>query len=263
VKEASIYSNQSLIAYNQAAKIRQPGKSTFNFPSFPVAPEFSAILRFWLFSITLMWNNQINLKFLQTLTKWITIVAFISNQTQGALSGTTTTIARDTHRFKGFFGELYFRGRCRGKGASDRNTLAVDHHHPLRSFAPFGRANKGPPFLAGAKLPSMKASCQSSAPFSSSMERNLRQTSSQTPCSSQSLNLRQQEDGLGYLSGRSCQRAPVRSTQRIPSRTSLLSIEGRPPFGLLFGLGRSGSISFHRSSFMNRVFLAIGHLPTA
>ncbi len=263
MKEASIYSNQSLIAYNQAAKIRQPGKGAFNFPSFPIASEFSAILRFCLFPIAPVWNNQIDFKLFQPLTKWITIVTFIGNQTQRALSGTTATIARYTHRFKSFFGKRYFRGRCRGKGASDRNTLAVDHHHPLRSFAPFGRANKGPPFLAGAKLPSMKASCQSSAPFSSSMARNLRQTSSQIPCSSQSLNLRQQEDGLGYLSGRSCQRAPVRSTQRIPSRTSLLSIEGRPPFGFRFGLGSSGSINFHRSSFMKRVFLAIGHLPTA
>jgi hypothetical protein len=159
--------------------------------------------------------------------------------------------------------EFDFRGRCRGKGASDRNTLAVDHHHPLCSFAPFGRANKGPPFFAGAKLPSMKASCQSSAPFSSSMDRNFRQTSSQTPCSSQSLNRRQQVDGLGYQSGRSCHRAPVLSTQRIPSRTMRLSAGGRPPFGFCFGAGSSGSSSFHLPSFMKRVYLAIGHLPIA
>jgi hypothetical protein len=59
----------------------------------------------------------------------------------------------------------------RGKDASERNTLAVDHHHPLRSFAQFGRANKVFPFFAGAKLQWMKASCQPSAPFSSSMDR--------------------------------------------------------------------------------------------
>jgi hypothetical protein len=47
------------------------------------------------------------------------------------------------------FGERDFCGRCLGKGASQSNTLAVDHHHPLRSFAPFGRLNSGPPFSPG------------------------------------------------------------------------------------------------------------------
>jgi hypothetical protein len=161
------------------------------------------------------------------------------------------------------FCEFDFCGRCRGKGASNRNTLAVDHHHPLRSFAPFGRPNSGPPFFAGAKLPSIKASCQSSAPFSSSMERNFLQTSSQTPCSSHSLSRRQQVDALGYRSGRSFQRAPVRSTQRIPSKTSRLLIAGLPPLGFRFCFGSSGSSSFHWSLFMKRVYLAIGHLPIA
>ena len=106
MKEASIYSNQSLIAYNQAAKIRQPRKGTFDFPSFPVALEFSAILRFRFSPITSMRNNQIYFKLFKLVIKLITVIALINNKAQGALSGTTTTIARYTHRFKGFFGEL-------------------------------------------------------------------------------------------------------------------------------------------------------------
>ena len=210
-----------------------------------------------------MRNNKINFQLFTPLAKRIAVVSFIAYQARRALFWTTTTFAGNLYRFKRLFRELDLRGRCRGKGASNRNTLAVDHHHPLRSFAPFGRANKGPPFFAGAKLPSIKASCQSSAPFSSSMERKFLQTSSQTPSSSQSLNLRQQVDGLGYRSGRSFHRAPVRSTQRIPSRTSRLSIAGRPPLGFRFCVGSSGSNSFHWSSFMKRVYLAIGHLPIA
>jgi hypothetical protein len=137
---------------------------------------------------------------------------------------------------------------------SQRNTLAVDHHHPLCAFPPLGLpgtarqgrcANPKPPFLAGAKLPSTKASLQSSWPRSSSVPRKARQISSQTSCSSHCCNRRQQVDGLGYLSGKSCQRAPVRNTHRMPSSTARLGAQGRPPFLDFGSSGSRGSISFH------------------
>ena len=263
MKEGAIHINSSFMAHQQAAIITKPGKGTFNYPPFAISPKFSPILHFGSFSVSAMRNNQINFKYLEPLSEWIAVIAFIGNQAQRALFGAATAIARYFYRFERLFGELELRGRCRGKGASQRNTLAVDHHHPLRSFAPFGRPNSGPPFFAGAKLPSIKASCQSSAPFSSSMDKNLRQTSSQTPCSSQRLNRRQHVDALGYRLGISCQRAPVRSTHRMPSSTRRLSIAGRPPLRLRLALGTSGSSSFHWSSFMKRLYFAIGHLPIA
>ena len=253
----------ALVPDNQTSKITEPCKRAFNFPSFPIASQFPAVLCFRFFPIASMRSNQIYFQSFKLLAEWIAVVASICNKSFWPLFGTTTAWARNADRFKCFFSKLYFRWRCRGKGASQRNTLAVDHHHPLRSFAPFGRPNSGPPFFAGAKLPSIKASCQSSAPFSSSMDKNLRHTSSQTPSSSQSLIRRLQADALGYRSGRSCQRAPVRSTLRILPSTSRFSIGGRPPFGLRLGLGSRGSISFHWSFFMKRVYLAIEHLPIA
>jgi hypothetical protein len=159
--------------------------------------------------------------------------------------------------------KVHFRGRCRGKGASQRNTLAVRHHHPLRAFAPSGFPDAGPPFFAGAKLASMKASCQSKAPLASSWAKKARQISSHTPLSSHSLKRRQQVDELGYLLGRSSHLAPVFKIQRIPSRTCRLSAGGLPPFGLGWGFGNNGSIFFHCSSFINRVFSAIGSPPIA
>jgi len=190
VKEAAVNFNQAIIAHDQAVEIREPGKSSFNFPPFPITPELSFILHFRFFSVSPVRNDKINFQYVKPFSKWIAVIGLIANQTKGAFFRTTSAIARYVYGFERFFGEFDFCGRCRGKCASDRNTLAVDHHHPLRSFAPFGRANKGPPFLAGAKLPSITASCQSSAPFLSSMERNFRQTSSQTPWSSQSLKRR-------------------------------------------------------------------------
>ena len=46
--------------------------------------------------------------------------------------------------------------RCPPGMQSARNTLAVDHHHPLRSLAPLGFSDSCAPFFAGAKLPSRK-----------------------------------------------------------------------------------------------------------
>jgi hypothetical protein len=126
--------------------------------------------------------------------------------------------------------------------------LAVDHHHPLRALAAFGRPDAEPPFLAGAKLPSAKHSDQSNWPFSSNWPRKARQTSNQTPCSSQSRSRLQQVLGEGYFLGKSCQQAPVRSIQRIPSRTGRFSTGFRPPLRDRLNLGSSGSILAHCSS---------------
>jgi len=51
----------------------------------------------------------------------------------------------------------------------------------------------------------------------------------------------------GYSLGRSFQRAPLRSTQRIPSKQGRFATGERPTERLL-GLGNSGSIMFHCAS---------------
>ena len=263
MKEGLVNLNMALVPDNQASKIADPGKGALDFPPFFVAPELSAVLRLRFTSVFTMRRNQINFKPLQPLAQRITVIATVGNQSLRPLFGPPSSTARHFDRFQGRLSQRYFRRRCRGKGASQRNTFAVDHHHPLCAFALFGFPDAGAPFFAGAKLPSMKASSQSSAPFSSSMERNLRQTSSQTPCSSQSRNRRQHVEALGYRSGKSCHRAPVRKIHKMPSKTSRLSADGRPPLGFLRGSGSSGFSSFHWSSFMKRVYSAIGAPPIA
>ncbi len=253
----------ALVPDNQTSKITEPCKRAFNLPSFPITSQFPAVLCFGFFPIASMRSNQIYFQPFKLLAEWIAVVASICDKSLRSFFRTTTAWARNADRFKCFFSKLYFRWRCRGKGASQRNTLAVDHHHPLRSLALFGFPDASAPFFAGAKLPSIKASSQSSNPFSSSIERNLRQTSSQTPCSSQSRNRRQQVEGLGYCSGRSCHRAPVRKIHNMPSKTSRLSAGGRPPFGFFRGSGSCVFSSFHCSLFMKRMYLAIGAPPIA
>ena len=215
MKERLVHFNFELIPNYQASKITDSCKSAFDFPPFPVSSKFSPILGFRLFTIPFMWNNQIYFQVLKSFSKWAAIISFISNKPCRTLLRATPCSARHLNGFKRFFSQFYFRWRCRGKGASQRNTLAVDHHHPLRSFALFGFSDTNAPFFTGAKLPSMKAFSQSSIFFSSSFDRNFRHISSQTPWSSQGCNRRQHVIGLRYRSGRSCQRAPVRKIHKI------------------------------------------------
>jgi hypothetical protein len=92
-------------------------------------------------------------------------------------------------------GEADFRRGCRVKGISQRNTAAVDHHHPLRPLAPLGFSDFGAPFFAGAKLPSRNDSLHFNCWRSFNSLRNARQIFNQTPCSSQSRKRRQQVVG--------------------------------------------------------------------
>ena len=110
---------------------------------------------------------------------------------------------------------------------------------------PLGFPDAGAPFLAEAKLPSINASLQSRCPLRSNSANKARHTRSQTPRCSQSCNRRQQVAGEGYSAGRSCHLAPLRAIHRMPSRTRLLSAQGRPPRLLLRNLGSKGSIFAH------------------
>jgi hypothetical protein len=78
---------------------------------------------------------------------------------------------------------------------SQRNTLAVDHHHPLRTLAAFGFSDARAPFFAEAKEPSAKVSSQSSLPAASSSPRNARQIVSHKSSSSQSRSRRKADCG--------------------------------------------------------------------
>lgn len=75
--------------------------------------------------------------------------------------------------------------------ASQRNTLAIDHHHALCYVVPFGRSDRRAPFFAGMNVASTKDSSQSRIPSASNSERKARHTSLKTPASCQSLRCRQ------------------------------------------------------------------------
>lgn len=251
MEKCAIYCNITVPANNKPSGIVQPGKSSFNLPAAFVTAKLPAIVISLLFIVVPVRADQLDTPVSKTLTKGVTVIALIGNQPQEVVLRYNDTVQRLLEE------RDLTRGRRR-KVVPQRNSLAVDHHHPLRALPPLGFPDGYTPFFAGAKLPSTKASLQSSCFLSSSSETNALHASIHTSCSSQSFNLRQQVEGLGYSFGKSAQGAPVLSTHRIPSKTLRLSAQGRPPFLLRLGFGRSFSSFFHCSSVNSIRFLAIG-----
>jgi hypothetical protein len=225
-------------ADNYSPVVAQPGEGSFNFPSLPVATKNSAVLCFRSLPILPMGGNQLNAASFEPKPEGVAVVSFIRNHPIRPASARSAY----SNRLEGLRRELDLLRSGRVKGHSQRNTLAVCHHHKLCSLVLFGLSDTGAPFLAAEKLPSRKHSPQRMRPRSSSSPRKALQIFSQMPCSSQSFRRLQQVLGLGYRSGRSIHRAPVRRIQRIPSSTSRFFRQGRPR---LFIVGSRGSILSH------------------
>ncbi len=198
MEKTLINCQQTFVADHQTTEITQPGEGSLDYPvTFVTRPHFIRLFSF-IFSIPSERHKQTYTPTSKLVAQFVRIVGFISVQVLRSSFGPTSSLSRNFDRLKGFFNQCYFRWRCRGNGASQRNTLAVDHHQPLRALPPFSFPDGGAPFFAGAKLASMKASCQSSTPSVANWDRKVLQTCNQIPSSVQRLRRRQQIDGLGY-----------------------------------------------------------------
>jgi hypothetical protein len=195
-----------------------------------------------------MRRKQIDTPFPESLAQGIGVVRLVCDYSFRPSSRPARPFLGDFDLLERLFGEPDLCWRSRVGMASQRKTLAIDHHHALCSFSPFGLSDRWTPFFAEKKLPSMNDSSQSSTPLASNSERKALHISLRTSASYHSLRRRQHVEGCGYLSGRSFHRAPVLSIQRIPSKTKRSSALGRPPLGRGGGLGMRGSIFFHCSS---------------
>jgi len=124
MKEASIHSNQALIAHNQPAKIAQPGKSPLDFPPMPVSSlDFGR--RLFAFPVSVVRHQEANTPASQTGPQFVRIISLITNEALGSALGPPPTLTGYFDGSQGLFGQPYFCGRCRGNDASQRNTLAV------------------------------------------------------------------------------------------------------------------------------------------
>jgi len=259
MKKCPVDLERAVIAHNETSVIPQPADGTLDDPAAPIPPQRSTVLRGRTNPIPLVWADEFDAALPQALPQRIAVVGFVGNHAHWLLPRSARAMGSSyADRRERRLREPDFRRGCRVKVVSQRNTRAVDHHHPLRPLAPLGFSDSTAPFLAGAKLPSRNDSLHFNCWRSFSSLRNARQMSSQTPCSSQSRSRRQQVEGCGYFSGKSCQRAPLRRIQRIPSRTRRFSIHGRPPLRCWGGLGSKGAIFCHCASVSNGPDRAIG-----
>lgn len=212
--------------------VAKPSNSTFDFPSASISSQCSTVLGLGFTAPLAMRRHKLNALLLEFFAKAIRIISFVTDH---SLRFFTQTLNR-------FMGQFHFRRTGRVKGHSQRNTLAVCQYHELRALATLGFADFEAPFLAATKVPSIKLSPHWIRLFLSKVSINLRQIFNHVPSSAHILSRLQHVLGLGYLSGKSFHRAPVRRIHKIPSRVSRLFFHGRP---LLFSLGNSGSMRFH------------------
>lgn len=216
------------MADEKTTEVAQVREGAFDFPASAIAAERASILQGRATAATAVRTDQFDSASRQPGPEALRVVSAITDEAGGTIAWSACTDARHLHCLQGFFREGDFRRRGAKESTSQRNTLAVCHHHPLRTFATFGFTHAEPPFLAAAKLPSINTSLQLSFPCSSSSQRKRRHSVSHTSSSSQSRSRRQQVLALGYFLGRSRQRAPLRSTHKMPSKTARSSARGRP-----------------------------------
>jgi hypothetical protein len=247
-----------IIAHDKSSKVAKPRNTALDDPALLVAAQHAPVLGSRPVPVRTVRGNQNHAATPQPFAQRSAVVPFVGNHPCGLLSWAPTAVPPpDSDRGQRFFRQPDFRRGSRVKSDSQRNTAAVDHHHPLRPLAPLGLADCGAPFFAGAKLPSIKDSLHFSCCRSFNSARNVRQIRSQRPCSSHLRSRRQHVEGEGNSLGKSCQRAPLRRIHKMPSSTLRFAAGGRPPRGFFRGRGSKGSIFCHCASVSNRPYRAI------
>lgn len=248
----------SFVAHHQAPKVADPSKGPFDLPPALVPSQLSSIMVSPLLTVPTIRDDQIDPSLrVQPLPQGVAVVAFVANQSLGFRS---LLIWSKVNVVQGRFQQCHFRRLGRAELTCQRNSFTIDHHHPLCTFATLGFSNSVPPFFAGAKEASAKHSSQRSRPRFSNISRNMRQTSNQIPRSSQSASRRQHVEAEGYPRGSAFQRAPLRSTQRMPSTTGRLGIGLGPPRSEAAGSGSRGASLAHCSSVSSGCRISINRL---
>jgi len=237
-----------LMSYQKSSELSEPCVGSLDDPATLISAQLAPVFVAPLLIVLPVRSDQFDASLLQSLPQWVRVVGTVGNYPFRFLPRTAFG-SGDADFFERGFRKRSFSRRGTFKPNSQRKTLTVDQYHPLRSLATLGFTDRSAPFLAGAKLPSRKASSHRSNPSPSNTPSNVRQASSQTFCSSHCFNRRQQVAGEGYLSGRNRHAAPVHNTHRMPSRQSRFDAQGRPRLSRRrLGAGSSGSIRVHCAS---------------
>ncbi len=199
MEKGSVHFDLMLITHQQSAKVAQPGQGPFDSPALAVAAQATPAVERGFAQPSPMRTSKQDAALKQPPAHRIAVVTKVGNDPQCMWLRTTPARAWNGASRQRAFGQSQFRrtGRTgRDQPASQRNTLAVEHQHPLRPIATLGFAEAVTPFFAGAKFSSRKLSCQSSRPRWFWSPRKAHQRRSQIPCSSQDFRGFRQPVGL-------------------------------------------------------------------
>ena len=212
----------------------KPSKESLDLPSAAVSSQRSPILSIGLPPINFMWSDHLDTHLSKLGVQRIAVISLVTDDSVRKLYHEAS--------FQGFTNQFHFMRRSAVHVEGDRKTMAVRNCHDFRSFPPFRFPHARPPFFAGEKVPSIKASLRSRSPRSRRSSARARRMSSKSPSLVHLWNQRWQVDLGGYREGRSFHWAPVRRIQRMPLSNSRRMGAGSA-HGDRSGLTESGALS--------------------
>lgn len=232
----------AFVACQQAAFILQPADSSLDLPATAIASQLATILPRRFPASFPMRSHKLGPAHFQCISQPVRISSFVIQQITDPL-----LCHPDVDQCFNRIDLSILRG---SREAGNRNAFGLCQQHDLGAFSLLGLANLKTPFFAGEKVPSPIACDQCRSPRRSIFRIRRCQASTINPASVHSLCRRQHVEGEGYRSGRSSQRPPFLSIQKMPSRQARASIRGRPPLGEGSGFSNRSLIRFHCASEM-------------
>ena len=142
--ECLVYGDVNFPVYEQAAAIAQPRAGALDFPPSPLAPQLATVLPWGFHPMAAMGADQLHAPLRQSLPPWVRVPGLVVARTRRLLARPTGAVARDGNGVPGRLRQGHVRRGRRVQGGSHRHTLAVDHHHPLRTCATCGLSDAGP-----------------------------------------------------------------------------------------------------------------------
>jgi hypothetical protein len=171
------------MSYQESSELSEPCAGSLDDPATLVSAQLAPVFVMPLLIVLPIRSNQFYASLLQALAQRVRVVGAVCDHPFRLLPRSAFG-SGDADLFECGFRKRSFSRRGTFKPNSQRKTLTVDQYHPLRSLAALGFTDCRAPFLAGAKLPSRKASSHRSNPSPSKAPSNVLQASSQTSCSS-------------------------------------------------------------------------------
>lgn len=159
------------MADEEAAEVAEPGEGAFDLPSAAEAAEFAFVLQGWADAALAVGANEFDVSAPESVAQAIGVIGAVDDELEA--KGDVGLAA-----VQGALQQGHFGGRGGGKLACHRNTLAVDHHHPLRALAAFGGPHGSAPFWPGRRTRQQRLL---SNPERTSGRANARNTSRASP----------------------------------------------------------------------------------